>query len=194
MIFTGLKHDDKSKFAKYFILLKLLFRAQMVLVTFYMYNSGVNYQLIPQMIFTGFLVGAYLAVRPYESMFVNLVSITLTLLYLAILIQTYVLVNINPKDDEQKKDKQDQLNGMLIAFFVLKNLVIILDILLSFKAIWKMIERLKQLAKFQRGNVVLMDSKTRADSIAVRETSDSQYGGDEFSSEIRDPSTGSISF
>lgn len=27
MIFNGLKHDDKSKFAKYFILLKLLFRA-----------------------------------------------------------------------------------------------------------------------------------------------------------------------
>lgn len=100
MIFTGLKHDDKSKVAKYFIIFKLMFRAQMVLITFYMYNSGVNYQLIPQMIFTGFLVGAYLAVRPYESMFVNLVCITLTLLYLAILIQTYVLVNLNPKDDE----------------------------------------------------------------------------------------------
>jgi len=83
---------------------------------------------------------------------------------------------------------------MLIAFFILKNLIIIVDILLSFKAIWKMIERLKQLAKFQRGNVVLMDSKTRADSIAVRDSADTIYGGDEFSSEVRDPSTGSISF
>lgn len=83
---------------------------------------------------------------------------------------------------------------MLIAFFVLKNLVIILDILLSFRAIWKMIERLKQLARFQRGNVVLMDSKTRADSIVVRDASETEYGGDEFSSEVRDASTGSISF
>lgn len=82
---------------------------------------------------------------------------------------------------------------MLIAFFILKNLVILLDILLSFKAIWRMIERLKSLAKFQRGNVVLMDSKTRADSIVVRDA-DEDYGGDEFSSEVRDPSTGSISF
>jgi len=58
----------------------------MVLVTFYLYNSGANYQLIPQMVFTSFMVAAYLLVRPYESMFVNLVSITLTLVYLAILI------------------------------------------------------------------------------------------------------------
>lgn len=38
-----------------------------------------------------------------------------------------------------------------------------------------------------------MDSKTRADSIVVRDA-DEDYGGDEFSSEVRDPSTGSISF
>lgn len=165
----------------------------MVLVTFFLYNSGANYQLIPQMIFTSGLAILYLTVRPYISMFVNVVSCTLTLLYLAILIQTYVLVNVSPKDDQQKIERQDQLNGMLIAFFILKNLVILLDILLSFKAIWRMIERLKSLAKFQRGNVVLMDSKTRADSIVVRDA-DEDYGGDEFSSEVRDPSTGSISF
>lgn len=86
MIFTGLKHDDQSKVAKYFVLLKLIFRAQMVLVTFFLYNSGANYQLIPQMIFTSGLAILYLTVRPYISMFVNVVSTTLTLLYLAILI------------------------------------------------------------------------------------------------------------
>lgn len=43
MIFSGLKHDDRSKVAKYFILFKLIFRAQMVLVTFYLYTSGPNY-------------------------------------------------------------------------------------------------------------------------------------------------------
>jgi hypothetical protein len=62
---------------------------------------------------------------------------------------------------------------MLLAFFILKNIVIVMDVLLSFKAVWRMIERLKQLARFKRGNVVLMDSKTRAESISMREQSDS---------------------
>lgn len=144
------------------------------------------------MAFTAFMVCAYLSVRPYESMFVNIVYIVLTILYLAILIQTYILVNNVVTDNAARLEKQDQLNNMLIAFFILKIIIILLDIILSFKAIWKMIERLKQLAGFKRGNVVMMDSKTRGDSISVRE--DSQYGGDDFNSEVRDPSAGSISY
>lgn len=80
-----------------------------------------------------------------------------------------------------------------MAFFILKNIVICVDVLLSFKFIWRMVERLKQLARFQRGNVVLMDSKTRAESISMRGASDTIYGDNEFSSDTRDPSSGSFS-
>ena len=79
-----------------------MFRANMVLVTFYMYNVGPSYQLIPQLIFTVFMLFAYLSVRPYISMFVNLVYIVLTTLYLGIIIQSYILVNSSVVDHEQR--------------------------------------------------------------------------------------------
>lgn len=143
MIFSGLKCQDQSKYAKYFILLKLMFRANMVLVTFYMYNSGPNYQLLPQLIFTIFMLFAYLSVRPYISMFVNLVYIVLTTLYLAIMVQSYILVNSSVLDHDQRVLNQQHLNDMLIAFMVLKIAIIIIDLLMSIGAIFRMVERFR---------------------------------------------------
>lgn len=162
----------------------------MVLVTFFMYEDA-SLQLLPQMIFTALYLASFVIVRPYVSMFVNLCYITLTALYFAMILQVYILVHSSKKD---KADKQSQLNNMLIAFFILKNIVIVIDVLLSFQAVWRMIERIQQLAKFKRGGAVLMDSKTRADSIDIRSSSGTMMGGDEFQSEVRDPSDGSISF
>lgn len=173
MIFTGLKHDNESSFAKYFVILKLAFRAQMVILTFCLYTGGADVQLIPQIVLTSLFILAFLIVRPYVSMFVNLCYIVLYCLYLAIMIHVLVIDHMNPLDTEGKAEKQSQLQSMLLAFFILKNIVIVMDVLLSFKAVWRMIERLKQLARFKRGNVVLMDSKTRAESISMREQSDS---------------------
>ena len=82
---------------------------------------------------------------------------------------------------------------MLFAFMILKIAIILIDLLMSIGAIYKMFERLKKLSGFRRGNAVLMDSRFRQDSLASS-TTDVKESQEENQNEVRDSSIGSISF
>ncbi|KAL4512338.1 hypothetical protein ABPG72_005340 [Tetrahymena utriculariae] len=122
-LFYGLK---ESKLAHTFLLVRILQKTLICLITVFFGNTNLCLSFL---IITSLALVYEIAVRPFKTIITTIVSITLNGLYFLIVLFAY-MIEKNQEDSNTKSQYSSHLEKALLAFIILKNSAIIIELIL----------------------------------------------------------------
>ncbi|KAL4512337.1 hypothetical protein ABPG72_005339 [Tetrahymena utriculariae] len=133
-IFYGLK-DNRT--AQIFILIKFVQKTMICMGTIYAYHSD---QILPQIVISGIVFLYELMIRPFYYKLVAFASFLLNSLYLALLFLSYMIKSQQQNTNQiTSTNYSDSFELILLAFIIVKNVIVLVDIIILIYGFFKII-------------------------------------------------------